>query len=179
MPSGSIARRYARALMAIGIDNKDYEAIGRQVGDLAQAMKVSEELAETLSNPAFPRSDRRKVIAALLALVKASKTVESFVMLLLERERLAALPDISRALDAMIDERNGRISAEIVSAQPLTGDQLAKLKGALETLSGKKVEIEKREDPELLGGVVAKVGDIVYDGSLRTQLAQMRHGLVK
>lgn len=178
MSSGSIARRYARALMAIGVDTNEYEALGRQIGDLAGTMKTSAELAQTLSNPVFPRSDRQKVLTALLARLKASKTVQSFVMLLLERERLAALPDISRELDAMIDERAGRVAAEVISARPLTDDQLAQLKGVLEKLSGKKVEIQKREDPELLGGVVAKVGDVVYDGSLRTQLAQMRHGLV-
>lgn len=179
MSSGSIARRYARALMALGVDNNDYEALGQQVGALARAMKSSSELAETLSNPAFPRSDRKKVITALLARLNASKTVESFVLLLLERERLAALPDIARELDAMIDERKGRIAAEVVSARPLSDQQLAQLERALEALSGKKVDIAKREDPELLGGIVAKLGDTVYDGSLRTQLAQLRQRLVE
>lgn len=179
MSSGSIARRYARALMALGVDNNDYEALGQQVGALARAMKSSAELAETLSNPVFPRSDRKKVITALLARLNASKTVESFVLLLLERERLAALPDIARELDAMIDERKGRIAAEVVSARPLSDQQLAQLERALEALSGKKVDIAKREDPELLGGIVAKLGDTVYDGSLRTQLAQLRQRLVE
>lgn len=179
MSSGSIARRYARALMTLGVDNNDYEAMGQQVGALARAMKTSPELAETLSNPVFPRSDRKKVITALLARLQATKTVESFVLLLLERERLAALPDIAREFDAMIDERKGRIAAEVVSARPLTDEQLSQLKVALERLSGKTVEIAKREDPELLGGIVAKVGDTVYDGSLRTQLAQLRQSLVE
>jgi F-type H+-transporting ATPase subunit delta len=179
MSNGSIARRYARAVMGIGVEDGTYEAVGRQIGALARAMKTSAELAETLSNPAFPRSDRRKVIQALLERIQAAKTVESFVLLLLDRERIAALPDISRELDRMIDERAGRVSAEVVSAQPLTDTQLGRLKGALEKLSGKQVQISKREDPSLLGGVVAKVGDIVYDGSLRTQLEQMRSSLVE
>jgi F-type H+-transporting ATPase subunit delta len=179
MPSGSIARRYARALMSLGVEDGTYEAIGRQVAVLARAMKTSTELAETLSNPVFPRADRRKVIQALLERAQASKTVGSFVLLLLDRERIAVLPDISRELDRMIDERAGRVAAEVVSAQPLTDTQLARLKGALEKMSGKQVQISKREDPGLLGGVVAKVGDVVYDGSLRTQLEQMRSRLVE
>lgn len=177
MPTGSIARRYARALMGIGVEDGTYEAMGRQLGVLARAMKTSQELSETLSNPAFPRADRRKVLRAILERIQATKTVESFTMLLLDRERLAVLPDISRELDRMIDERAGRIAAEVVSAQPLTDDQAAQLKAALEKLSGKQVELARREDPALLGGVVAKVGDIVYDGSLRTQLAQLRTSL--
>lgn len=179
MPTGSIARRYARALMGIGIEDGTYEAMGGQIGALARAMKTSTELTEALSNPAFPRADRRKIVQALLERIQATKTVESFVMLLLERERISALPDIARELDRMIDERAGRIAADVVSAQPLTDAQLARLKGALEKLSGKQVQISKREDPALLGGVVAKVGDVVYDGSLRTQLDQMRTSLVE
>ena len=78
----------------------------------------------------------------------------------------------------MIDEKIGRASAVVTSATKLTPMELGKLKTALEKTSGKKIDIEQRVDPDLLGGVVAKVGDIVYDGSLRTQLQQMRDGLV-
>ncbi len=179
MPAGSIARRYARALMGIGIDNKSYDAIGRQVAALAEAMTISTELSEALSNPAFPRADRQKILEALLARLGSSQITRNFTLLLLERDRLAALPDISRELGAMIDEHVGRVSAEVTSATPLTQMQLTQIKSALEKLSGKQVHIDKKEDPELLGGVVAKVGDVVYDGSLRTQLAQMRHNMAE
>ena len=84
---------------------------------------------------------------------------------------------VSTELDVMIDERAGRVSATVTSAIPLSPIQLDQLKRALESLSGKQVELEKREDPDLLGGVVAKIGDLVYDGSLRTQLEQMRERL--
>ncbi|WP_428265808.1 ATP synthase F1 subunit delta [Haliangium sp.] len=178
MPAGSIARRYARAVLQIGVEDGTYEAIGAQVGALARAMKISEELAETLSNPAFPRADRRRIVTAILERVKAVDTVHNFCLLLLDRERLGVLPDISRELDRMIDERAGRIAADVVSAKPLTDAQLGKLKAALERLSGKQVQINKREDPELLGGVVAKLGDFVYDGSLRTQLGNLQSELV-
>ncbi|MEM9490730.1 MAG: ATP synthase F1 subunit delta [Myxococcota bacterium] len=177
MSSGSLARRYARAMMAIGVDSKNFEAMGDQIATLSQAMKISPELGETLSNPAFPRADRRKILAAILDRLSADKAVRNFTMLLLDRERIAALPDISRELSAMIDQHIGRVSARVTSATPLSADQLTHIKTMLEKLSGKQVQLESAEDPELLGGIVAKVGDIVYDGSLRTQLAQMRHSL--
>lgn len=177
MPAGSIARRYARALMAIGTDFKSYEAIGREVASLAQAMKISPDLAETLSSPAFPRSDRQKVLTAILARLGASATVKNFTLLLLDRERLASIPDIARELHAMINEKNGRVTAQVTAARALSSAQLGELKTVLERLSGKQVQIEQHEDPDLLGGVVAKLGDMVYDGSLRTQLSQMRQSL--
>ncbi len=177
MPQGSLARRYARALMGIGVDNDNYAAIGRQVEVLARAMKESDELTETLTNPAFPHSDRRKILEAVLERINATGAVKNFTLLLLDRERVAALPDISRELSAMIDEKTGRVRAVVSSAQELTPAQLTQLKNALEKLSGKQVQIESKQDPDLLGGVVAKVGDIIYDGSLRTQLSHMRYNL--
>ena len=179
MPQGSLARRYARALMAIGVDNDNYNTIGAQVETLAQVMKISSELSDVLTNPAFPRSDRQKILVAILERISASVMVKNFTLLLLDRERVGALPDISRELNVMIDDHIGRVTAVVSSASALTQAQLDQIKSSLEKLSGKQVQIESKEDPDLLGGVVAKVGDIVYDGSLRTQLAQMRHSLAE
>ncbi len=83
----------------------------------------------------------------------------------------------AREFDAMVEARAGRVAAEVVSATPLTPAQVTQLTATLEKLSGKKVVLSKREDPNLLGGVVAKVGDVVYDGSLRTQLRVLRDEL--
>lgn len=178
MSSGSLARRYARALLGLGLEEKNLEQLGKEVGSLAAAVTESAELAETLSNPAFPRSDREKILLAVLDKLKARKTTINFTRLLLDRERVGALPDISRELDAMIDEHAGRVRAVVTSAKPLTSAQLSRLVKALEQLSGKKILVETREDSALLGGVIAQVGDQVYDGSLRTQLRQMRSALV-
>ena len=101
------------------------------------------------------------------------------VYLLLEGERLQQLPEISKELDKMIEEKAGRVAAEVVSAKPLDPSQLSQITATLEKLSGKKVSVTTRQDAELLGGVVAKVGDTVYDGSLRTQLRTLRDELSK
>ncbi len=177
MLSGSLARRYARAIMSIGLEQKNFEALGREIGTLGHAVADSAELREILTNPGFSREDRQKVLEALLRRVVASKTTRNFAMLLLDRDRLGVLPDIARELLVMIDEKAGRVKAVVTSAQVLNPMQLAQLKTALEKLSGKTVIIEKKQDPSLLGGVVAQVGDVVYDGSLRTQLDQMRDTL--
>lgn len=173
----SIARRYAKALLDIGIEDGNYERIGREVASLARAMKTSAELVETVTNPAFPRDEREKVLRAVLQRLGASQTVVNFTRLLLDRERMNVLGDISRELDAMIDERAGRVAALVRSAAPLDAAQKARLTQTLEKMSGKKVQMVVEHDPELLGGVVAKVGDMVYDGSLRTQLENLRNQL--
>jgi F-type H+-transporting ATPase subunit delta len=84
------------------------------------------------------------------------------------------LPAIARELRAMVDERAGRVRGVVTSARRLSDENVANIQAALEKISGKKVQLERREDPELLGGVVAKIGDVVYDGSVRTQLEIMR-----
>lgn len=179
MVSGSLARRYAKAVFEIGVAQNSLDRIGADVRTLAAAMKESKELSATLSSPALGRGDRRKVIDALLQRIGAQPITKNFVYLLLDGERLLTLPAIARALDAMIETKAGRVAAEVVSAKPLDPSQLSQITAALEKLSGKKVNVSKREDPELLGGVVAKVGDIVYDGSLRTQLRTLRDELSK
>lgn len=175
MSSGSLARRYAKAV----IELQPLDKIASDLRSLAGAMKTSAELATTMSNPAIRRGDRRKVVDALLDRIGAQPITKNLVYLLLDGERLSALPAISREVDAMIEAKAGRVSAEIVSAKPLDSAQISQITAALEKLSGKRVDVRRREDPDLLGGVIAKVGDKVYDGSLRTQLHNLRDELTK
>jgi F-type H+-transporting ATPase subunit delta len=172
-----LAGRYAKAIFDIGSTQGGLDKLGADLRGLAAAMKESPELAQTLASPAIKRSDRRKVIDALLQRLGVVTTTRNTVYLLLEGERLGALPMISRELDRMIEAKAGRVSAEVTSAKPLDPSQLSQITAALEKLSGKKVSVSTRQDPDLLGGVVAKVGDTVYDGSLRTQLRTIRDEL--
>lgn len=174
-----LSRRYAKAIFDLGSQHGNLDKLGAELRTLAEAMKQSPELAATLSSPAIRRSDRRKVIDALLQRINAQPLTKNTVYLLLDGERLGYLPMISREVDAMIEAKAGRVSAEVASAKPLDPAQLSQITAALEKLSGKKVSISRREDPDLLGGIVAKVGDTVYDGSLRTQLRTLRDELSK
>ena len=179
MISGSLARRYAKAIFAIGVAQNSLDRIGADLRTFAAAMKESRELGATLESPAIRRTERRKVLDAIATRIGAQPVTKNFLNLLLDGERIVTLPAIARELDAMIEAKAGRVAAEVVSAKPLDPAQLSQITAALEKLSGKKVNIAKREDPELLGGVVAKVGDVVYDGSLRTQLRTLRDELSK
>jgi len=179
MVSGSLARRYAKAVFDIGSAQGDLTKLGQDIRSLAKAMTESKELDTVLTNPAIRRGDRKKVVDGLLKSIGVQTASRNLVYILLEGERLGSVPAISRALDEMIEAKAGRVTAEVVSAKALDPSQLSQITAAIEKLSGKKVSVTTRQDPELLGGVVAKVGDTVYDGSLRTQLRTLRDELSK
>ncbi len=179
MVTGSLARRYAKAIFDIGTQQGDITKLGQDIRSLAKAMNESAELGTALTNPAIRRSDRRKVIDGLLQVIGVQTASRNLVYILLDGERMGTLPSISRALDEMIEAKAGRVNAEVVSAKPLDPSQLSQINAVLEKLSGKKVSVTTRQDPELLGGVVAKIGDTVYDGSLRSQLRSLRDELSK
>ena len=179
MVTGSLARRYAKAVIDLGQASGNLDKIGADLRSLAKAMKESEELQTALTNPAIRRADRRKVLDGLLQAVGSQPQTKNLVYVLLDGERVGSLPAISREVDAMIQAKSGRVAAEITSAAPLEAGQVQQIQAVLEKLSGKKVDVSKKEDPALLGGVVAKVGDVVYDGSLRTQLRAIREELTK
>jgi len=174
MIAGSLARRYARALLDIGVAKGSFEELGKEMDDLAAAYSASRDLAEALTNPVFPMAKRRAVLESVLDKAHVSPVTKNFVLLLLERERMPYLPAIARELRVMVDERAGRVRATLTSARPLPAEHVAGVQAALEKSTGKKVVLEKKEDPALIGGVVAKVGDVVYDGTVRTQLELMR-----
>jgi F-type H+-transporting ATPase subunit delta len=174
-----LARRYAKAIFDIGSEQGGLDKMGADIRVLAKAMNDSPELVSILSNPSIGRGARKGIVDALLQRIGVVTVTRNTIYLLLEKERLQTLPDISRQLDAMIEEKAGRVQAEVVSAKPLDPSQLSQITATLEKLSGRKVSVSSKQDPDLLGGVVAKVGDTVYDGSLRTQLRNLRDELSK
>jgi len=175
---GSVARRYARALFGIGVDAGKFEALGDELGELATLWSESDELRQALENPIFQASEKRKVLEGILPRVAPTPEVQRFVLLLLDRRRIVLLPAIARAYRDLTDAHVGRVRAEVTSAQELAPATVDRIRRSLENRTGKKVLIHSTVDPDLIGGVVARVGDLVLDGSIRTQLADLRARLV-
>jgi F-type H+-transporting ATPase subunit delta len=173
-----VARRYAKALLDIGVRQQTYDALGRELDRTADTFVRSPELKAVLDNPVFPLEKRRAVLEELARRLALSKVVRSFVMLLLDKGRIGALPDIARVHRTLVDEHAGRVRAVITSARPLDPTLERRLKAALERQSGKTVLLEKREDAAIIGGLVTQLGDLVYDGSVRSQLASLREELL-
>jgi F-type H+-transporting ATPase subunit delta len=178
MVTGSLARRYAKALLDIGIQQQTYDALGKELERTAATFAGSPDLRHALTNPVFPADKRRLVLEELARRLGLSRVVRNFVMLLLDKGRIDALPDIARAHRQLVDEHAGRVRATVTSARPLDPSLEQRLKTALERQSGKVVILEKKEDPAILGGIVTQLGDVLYDGSVRSQLQQLREELL-
>jgi F-type H+-transporting ATPase subunit delta len=170
---GSVARRYAKALFALGVDKGTFEALGQELDSLTGLFAESRELRQTMESPVFSITQKRKIVEALLPRINASPSMRNFALLLVERRRFGALPMITRIYQELTDGQLGRVRATITSAQPLDVLTETEIQRALERRTGKKVLMKSEVDPSLIGGVVARVGDLVLDGSLRTRLASV------
>jgi F-type H+-transporting ATPase subunit delta len=178
MAAGSVSRRYARALFSIGVDRGSAEQLGKELDAVSDLWTGSAELREAVANPVFKASEKRAVMQTLLPRVAPTADVQKFVLLLLERGRLPSVANIARAYREMADVHAGRVRAHVTSAQPLTAAELERVKQSLARRTGKQVLVEASVDPALIGGVVARVGDLVLDGSIRTQLGSLRDKLL-
>lgn len=172
--SEAMARRYAKALLSIGEEERRLDALTREVRSLGDAVASSAELRSLLASPVIPQEGRRAVMEQIAARLGLSPSVRSAALLLTDRRRGAALPEVAAALEALVDERAGKVKAEVSSAAPLSDAQALQVQSALERITGRKIALSRKVDPALIGGVVARVGDRVFDGSVRTRLEQLR-----
>jgi len=177
MVNVSVARRYARALLEASAPGA-VVGISDQVSALADLVASNPALADVIRNPAYSRVQRHGVVEGLIQVLKPeSATLPNFLRLLVDRHRLALLPDIARLFRDMADEKAGRIRGVVVSAIPLDPQSIRQLEQTLSQVVQKQVVLETRVDREVLGGVSTQVGSVVYDGTLRTQLDDLKRAL--
>lgn len=178
MVEGSIGRRYAKAVMAIAREEGRVDAILAEIERFHETCQTGEgELAAALSNPVVTHSERASLLAAVLPRLGLSTTTVHFLQLLSEKDRMGSLPDVVREYRALADVEANRVRATVTTATPLDAAMTAEVKAALEQNTGKTVVLETRVDPNLLGGMVARVGSIVYDASFRTRLDRLQLSL--
>ena len=177
MARGAAARRYAKALFELAKEAGQASEVLGELTAMGDLLEGNPELHEVLFRPLHPVAQRRAVLDGVTQRLGASTAVQSFFSLLIDQRRLVDFPAIREEFERLASEDAGLRRAEVVSAGALRDDQLERLRRALSTRTGGEVEISARVDPSLLGGVVAKVGDLVFDGSLRTQLRQLRANL--
>jgi F-type H+-transporting ATPase subunit delta len=176
--AGSVARRYARAIFAIGVDRGTFEILGRELAALAALWGESAELRQTLENPMFKLAQKRAVLRGLMPRLAPARQVQSLALLLLERGRIALLPAVARAYEEMSDDKLGRVRAVVKSAKPLDIASEAEVRKALERRTGKKVIMTTIVEPALLGGVVAQVAGLELDGSVLSRLRSLGQRLL-
>ncbi|NMO21947.1 ATP synthase F1 subunit delta [Pyxidicoccus fallax] len=179
MANVSIARRYARALLDVASEAGRTDAVAEQLSAFASIFAKNPELSDVINNPAYTRTQVSQVVEGVMKAVPGGvdPVLASTLRLLVDRNRLPYLGDIARLFGDMADARAGRVRGRVTSAAPLPADALARLQQTLQQVTQRNVILETRVDPSLLGGVSAQVGSILYDGSLRTQLEEMRREL--
>jgi len=179
MSTSVTARRYAKALFMMGVEENRLEALAREVHLVAEVVRTSPELTALLSNPVISQEGRNAVMRDVCARLSLSPSTRSAVLLLTDRRRGALLPEVDAALSTLGDEKANRVQAEVTSAIPLGEAQYGRLVKVLEKLTGRSVSLQRKVDPALIGGVVTRIGDKVYDGSIRTRLAEVRQAALQ
>jgi F-type H+-transporting ATPase subunit delta len=174
---GAAGRRYAKALFLLASESNTVEVLRGELDAFAKLLDDNQELAGVLLQPLYPVEQRRAVLQGVAAKAGASALLRQFYQVLIDHRRLIDFVGIRDEFARLADEQRGLERATVRSARPLTDAQVERLKRTLGARIGRDVAVEVVVDPNLLGGLVAQVGDVVFDGSLRTQLRQLRSSL--
>jgi F-type H+-transporting ATPase subunit delta len=177
--TNAIARRYAKALVQLAAEEQRVELIHGELTRLETLLAAHSDLRSVLINPAYGSDQKRAIMQDLLLRMEITGTVANFLLLLLDRGRIGFLSAIIGSYGAYADEISGVVRPTLYTAIPLEADKIQGIKDALTTATGKKVVLSVEVDPRLIGGVVTKIGDMVYDGSIRTQLNRIESILQK
>ena len=173
-----VGRRYAKALLELAQEQGKTKQVTKDVGALSDAWKASAELRDIITNPVVPKAVLRATIDAIMDRLGTSKLLRNTVGLLADRGRLGHLEDVLEAFDELAEAQSGRVRAEVISAKALSDAYYSRLQDKLQRATGREIVLVKRQDPSLIGGVVTRIGDSVFDGSLSNRLSELKETLL-
>jgi F-type H+-transporting ATPase subunit delta len=173
----SASLQYANALADIALAQEAAEATAKQLNAFGEAYAESAELRTFLASPAVTVEAKHEVLEKITGRLRASKIIRNFLFVIADHRRSHLIPEIVAVLQQILRQRQGVAEAEISSAVELSAAQKKELAATLARLTGKKIETKYSLDPALLGGAVVRIGDTIYDGSLRSRLNEMRSRL--
>jgi len=174
----SASLQYANALADVVLEQGAAEPARKQLADFAAAYAESVELRNFLASPAATHEEKHRVIESILARLGASRIVRNFLFVVVDHQRAHLLPEIASSFEQVLMERQNVEEAEVASAVELNKDQKSTLLQTLERLTGKKIRAKYTLEPGLMGGAVVRIGDMIYDGSLRKRMNVLRAQLV-
>ena len=177
MKNLKVARRYAKALLIIGKEDDKAETYKEELNRFSDLITREKELEQAIANPLYDVGGRKKVLQAVIDKVNISKVMSSFLLLLFDKGRFGFLSDINEFYKNLADELKGIVRASLVSATELSSETVEKIRTTLSKKTGKDIILEVEQDPSLIGGIVSRIGDLVLDGSIKTQLLNMRESL--
>lgn len=177
MTNRILAKRYAKALIILGKEEDSYKEFGQVLSEFTELLSANEPLNDALTNPIYPLKERIQVLEKVVKLADMPLIVSRFLLLLMEKRRLPLLETIVEIYHILIDEMENIARAHVKSAAELSDDDAEAVRKVLEQITGLEVKMEVEVDPDLIGGVVAQVGDLVLDGSIKQQLSNIKESL--
>ena len=173
----SLAGRYASALFDLARDQKQIESVGRSLDALNQALADSKDLSELVDSPLVSREEASRALAAIAPQLGLDPITANFLGVLARNGRKNQLRPVIRAFRRLSSEHRGETTADVITARPLNDDQLAQLRAQLRARAGRDVNIDAQVDPEILGGIVVKLGSQMIDASIRTKLNRLAQAM--
>ena len=170
----TVARRYAAALADVVTARNEAREVKEELAAWEQMMLASPQLLEVFRNPTIPYEQKRRVVASLIERTRVRPTTANFLQLLLQNHRLAELREINHHFVQELDRRSGVVSAQVTTARPVPEQAQESLRARLSELTSSKVRLQFEVDEDLIGGIVTRIGSTVYDGSVRSQLEQIK-----
>ncbi len=174
-----VARRYAQALLNLATRDNQLDPVLEGLDSVADALAESPQLAAFLAEPRVPIGRKEAVVSEVVERAGVPPLLRTFVQFVTRKRRIRLLEDIRQVFHELVDERMGRANAVVTVAAQLSAEQEERLRGRLEALSGKEVRMRVSIDPDVLGGVLARIGSTVWDGTLRNQLTQIHQSIAK
>ena len=172
-----VAKRYAKALFQLGIEEKKLEQLESDLTQMENLLKESNEFKIFIANPLISEIDKAKILAELFK-DKLSDIGYNFLQLLTDKKRSFILPDIIDQFRLLLNQHRNILKGELFSVIDLSDNQVEKIKRNVEKMTGKTVMFDKRLDPSIIGGFIVKVEDIIIDNSIRFQLSKLRERLI-
>ena len=172
-----VSGRYASALFELAEEGGDFDAIAADVTLIREALEASPELLSAIANPSISRAEMGAVVASLASQIGLGPVATKFLGLMAAKRRLKALPDALSGFEMLAAEKRGEATVEVTSATALSETQTDTLSAKLEQAVGRKIHIKTAVDPELIGGLIVKIGSKMIDASVRSKLSALQHAM--
>jgi len=169
----TVARRYATALADVAIERREEREVQNELDQWAEMIEAHPQLKEVFANPTIVYDHKRKVLEDLISRTRVRETTASFLRVLLRNQRLSQLRDIVERFGQVLDERGGLVAAHVTTARPISEDLKNSLHETLATATGRKVRLSFATDESIIGGLVARIGSTIFDGSVQSQLDRL------
>ncbi len=174
----TVARRYATALADIVTKTNETSFVQTELKTWESMISRNVDLQNAFGNPVISQVNKEKVLENLIAKTQPTKTTANFLRVLLRNGRLTEIKEINEKFASVLEERSGAVSAQITSARVLSETEKAEMQTNLAKLTGKNVALNFEIDETLIGGVVTRIGSTVYDGSVKTQLEELKQQMI-